>query len=512
MTFSVNPENSKNMKYYFLTIVFLMLLISCKSKTQSQNVELQMTNAVNAPEINTQYGWLNTDKSYSIKDFRGKIVLLDFWTFGCINCQHIIPDLKKLEKEFANELVVIGIHSAKFDSEKNTQKIREAILKFGIEHPVVNDADYKVWDNYTANAWPTVALISPDGKVVFQRAGEGVYAAFEPKIKELVSVYDGKIRKDKIAFQLEKDKMPATVLKFPSKMISDKEGNIYFSDSGHNRVLKIDKNGKILETIGKGGEGFNDGDFQTVTFYEPHGLALKDNLLYIADTKNNAIRVADLVTKQVKTISGNGTPGNYYFNDKLNENVLPNSPWDLLPDGDYIYVANAGNHQILRLDTKTNQVYRFAGTGREALADGAVREAAFNQPSGLTKIGDDIYVADPEASAVRKLDLKTKTVKTVVGKGLFDFGDKDGDIEDALLQHCVGVTEKDGKIYIADTYNGKIKVLDLSKKRITTLVAGFSEPNDVLFTDNELWISDTNNNQLVKINLDTKEKKVVSVN
>ena len=505
------------MKTQLALVCLSALLLNCQNQTQSQTTEKsqtpdsQMTNAVNAPEINTKYGWLNTDKAYTIKDLRGKIVLLDFWTFGCINCQHIIPDLKKLEKEFPDELVVIGVHSAKFDSEKNTQKIREAVLKFGIEHPVVNDADYKVWESYAANAWPTVTLISPDGKVVFQQAGEGVYQVFEPKVKELATRFAGKIRKDKLAFQLEKDKLPPSVLRFPSKMIPDAAGNIWVTDSGNNRILQIDKDGNILQTIGKGIEGFTNGGFAEATFYEPQGLALKGNLLYIADTKNNAIRLADLTTKQVKTISGNGTPGNYYFDQHLNENVLPNSPWDLLADGDFVYIANAGNHQILRLDTKTNQVFRFAGTGREALTDGSFREAGFNQPSGLTKVGNTLYVADPEASAIRKLDLTSQTVKTVIGKGLFDFGDKDGLAPDALLQHCVGVLEKDGKLYIADTYNGKIKVLDLATNRIATLAAGFSEPNDLLISGNDLWITDTNHNQLVKINLTTKEKKVVNV-
>ncbi|MBC8112683.1 MAG: hypothetical protein H7Y04_16665, partial [Verrucomicrobia bacterium] len=228
-------------------------------------------------------------------------------------------------------------------------------------------------------------------------------------------------------------------------------------------------------------------------------------------TKNNAIRVADLTTKQVTTLAGNGQMGYYYADQKIGVPVLPNSPWDLLIDGEAMYIANAGNHQILRMDLKNNQVYRFAGSGSEALQDGTLLEAGFNQPSGLTKNGDLLYIADPEASAVRVLDLKNQTVKTILGKGLFDFGDKDGDVKEALLQHSVGVTFRNDKIYISDTYNGKIKVFDLTKQRLSTAVAGLNEPNAVLFLGDAMWIADTNNNQLIKVNLQTNEKKVVGV-
>jgi thiol-disulfide isomerase/thioredoxin len=505
-----------------ISLLSLVVAISCMALTncKGQNKDLEQTAtattpmklpAVNAPEINTQYGWLNTDKTYSIKDFRGKILLLDFWTFGCINCQHIIPDLKKLEQEYAKELVVVGVHSAKFESEKTNNNIRKAILKFGIEHPVVNDADYKVWEGYGVKAWPTVVLISPDGKVVGQHAGEGVYKPVKQNIELLLKQYGDKINREPIAFKLEKSKEANTFLKFPSKMVNDEDGNIWFADSGNNRVLKINADGKVLEVIGKGTEGFQDGDFSSATFYEPHGLALKGNALYIADTKNNSIRKVDLATKKVETVAGDGEMGYYFFNDKWDVPVKPNSPWDLLIDGEAMYIANAGNHQVLKMDLATNKVTRFAGTGREALANGSLKESAFNQPSGLTKIGDILYVADPEASAVRAIDLKKQTVITPLGKGLFDFGDKDGDVDDALLQHCVGVTAKDGKIYIADTYNGKIKILDLKNERVSTLVAGLNEPNDILFVDNQMWISDTNNHQLVKVDLKNSEKKVVNV-
>ncbi|ALI99208.1 thioredoxin-like domain-containing protein [Rufibacter tibetensis] len=468
-----------------------------------------LTGRVNAPEINTPHGWLNTDRAYTLKDFRGKIVLLDFWTFGCINCQHLLPDLKRLEKEYAKELVVIGVHSAKFDAEKRKNAIRQAILKFGIEHLVVNDADFEVWKQYAVNAWPTVALIDPDGKVVGQRSGEGIYDIIKPHLDQLIQTFGERINREPYPFKTE---VPDTsVLKFPSKLIQDAEGHLYLSDSGNNRVLKLTTSGQVLEVFGNGQEGFTDGPAREATFAQPHGLAMHHGFLYIADAKNNAIRKVNLSTKEVTTAAGTGELSYYFFYDEIGVPVNPNSPWDLSVADDQLYIASAGNHQILRMDVQTEKVYRFAGTGREALADGNLLEAAFNQPSGLTLQERTLYVADPEASAIRAVDLNKGTVTTLIGRGLFEFGDEDGDFDAAYLQHCMGITEHHGNLYVADTYNSKVKVMDLAKERIRTVVAGLDEPNDVLIHSGFLWITNTNAHELWKVNLETGEKEVVPV-
>ncbi|WP_187261177.1 thioredoxin-like domain-containing protein [Pontibacter beigongshangensis] len=468
-----------------------------------------LTGRVNAPELHTHFGWLNTDRSWSVKGLRGKIVLLDFWTFGCINCQHIVPDLQRLEQEFADVLVVIGVHSAKFDAEKKDEAIRQAILKFGVEHPVVNDADYYLWNQYGIRAWPTVVLIDPNGKVIGQHAGEGVYDKVRPYIQGLKEEFAEVLNFEPIGFYREQRQ--ESVLSFPSKLISDEEGNLYLSDSGHNRVLKLNQQGQVLEVIGSGSAGFSNGNFSEATFREPHGLALQGHMLYIADSKNNVIRKVDLQQKQVTTVAGTGELGYYFLDDKIGKPVNPNSPWDLILMGNDLYIANAGNHQILRLDTGTNKAYRFAGSGREALTDGHLLEAAFNQPSGLALQGDVLYIADAEASAIRTLNLKSGLVLTLVGWGLFDFGDVDGPAEEALLQHCVGVEAVDHNIYIADTYNGKVKVLDLKQKRVSTLANGFSEPNDILYLAGKLWVTSTNSHQLFTVDPHTGEKEEVLV-
>ena len=517
------------MKSLFLSLLLLFTFTSCTEKPSSAseldkekkviklNPKYMVMPPTTAPEIDTKYGWVNTEKSYRLADFKGKIVLLDFWTFGCINCQHIIPDLEKLEKEFENELVVIGVHSAKFSAEQSTQRIRQAALKFGVHHPIVNDADMKVWKSYGIRAWPTVTLISPTGKVVWQRAGESFYEDARNQILALKIKHKDVLNTKKFEFQLAKAEKKE--LMFPSKLIranqDDNEPTFWMADSGNNRVLKINTAGKILETIGTGKKGNTEGSFEEVTFYEPHGLALSQNgeKLYIADTKNNVIKEADLINKTVKIISGTGETSYYFDDKKWGENVNPNSPWDLLIDKKYpntMYIASAGNHQILRMNLQTYKTERFAGSGREQLTDGDdFKRVAFNQPSGLTQFENFLYVADSEASAIRQIDLQKKEVRTLIGSGLFDFGDTDGTAQKAVLQHPVGIFYNENEVYIADTYNGKIKVLDLEKNRVKTLISGVSEPNDVLLIRNYLYISDTNNHQILRVNTKTFEKEVI---
>src|ERR1051325_9866490 len=141
---------------------------------------------VRAPELEGGRGWLNTDAPLSLTALRGKVVLLDFWTYGCVNCMHVIPDLKRLEEKYARQLVVIGVHSAKFENEKETENIRRIVLRYGIEHPVVNDADFRIWNAYAVRAWPTLVLIDPAGYVVGQASGEGHYNVLDKAVGQLV--------------------------------------------------------------------------------------------------------------------------------------------------------------------------------------------------------------------------------------------------------------------------------------------------------------------------------------
>jgi thiol-disulfide isomerase/thioredoxin/sugar lactone lactonase YvrE len=488
-----------------------------------------------APELDGGVGWLNTAGPIRMKDLRGKIVVLDFWTFCCINCLHTLPDLAKLEKKYANELVVIGVHSAKFDTEKESEAIRKAILRYEISHPVVNDADMKIWRTYGARSWPTLYLIDPEGYVIAAGSGEGLGEALDREIGKLVKIHQGKKtldekpRKFELARFSEKGDSP---LFFPGKILADEDSKqLFIADSTHHRIVITDLQGKKIAVAGTGEPGKADGAFSSASFNDPQGLALKGDTLYVADRKNHFIRALDLKAKTVKTVAGNGEQGEKRQGKGPALKMGLNSPWDILVCGDKLYIAQAGHHQIWTLDLKSEELSLFAGSGREDIMDGApvadldnfrIRVASFAQPSGLTTDGKNLYVADSEVSAVRVLPLDGKgEVKTLVGEGLFDFGDIDGVGDKVRLQHALGVAFHDGKLYVADTYNSKIKVLDPKDRSCETFLGGegdgwlagpaFSEPGGISVADGKLFIADTNAHRIRVVDLKTKTVRTLDL-
>jgi thiol-disulfide isomerase/thioredoxin len=500
------------------------------------NISCSQKDYNSASDFPSNAEWLNTDMPISLKALRGKLVLLDFWTYACINCMHIIPDLKKLEQKYKNELVVIGVHSAKFLTERGTENIRQAILRYEIEHPVINDRDLVVWDSYDANAWPTLVLIDPNGKIISRKSGEGVYDFFDPVISDAVKEYDIDPRSVRFA-RLEKDKAPKSILSFPGKIAADpKTMRLFLTDSNNNRILILKISplsfgetsvGEVLDVIGSGKIGRRDGSFLEAEFFRPQGVALADDVLYVADTENHLIRKIDLESKQVSTIAGTGEQSGEFgiVHGNADETAL-NSPWDLVLVDNALYIAMAGDHQLWKLDLAANKIGTYAGSGKENIVDGNLRDAALAQPSGITTDGMKLYFADSEVSGIRSADLNPSgRVQTIIGKGLFDFGDIDGIGSKVRLQHPLGIVYNldDGLLYVADTYNNKIKVVNPKTKESKTLsgtgvegyrdgvAAQFNEPGGLTIMNGFLYITDTNNHLLRALNLKTGEVKTVAI-
>jgi len=482
---------------------------------------------IHAPEITGGRGWLNTDKPLSIAALKGKIVLLDFWTYGCINCIHIIPDLKKLEAKYAKELVVIGIHSAKFQNEKETENIRRIILRYEIEHPVYNDSEYAVWQSYGIRAWPTQVLIDPTGYIVGGVSGEGNYDVIDQTIAKIVEEARkrGELNEEPLKLVLERAKVGDLPLAFPGKILADaKTDRLFIADSNHNRLVVTKLDGTLVETIGTGDAGAADGAFDKATFYRPQGLALDGDGLYVADTENHLIRRVDLKTHNVETIAGTGQQTHDYFKSGPARSVALSSPWDLQLVGRVLYIAMAGPHQIWQLDLDKNEVSTFAGSGREARIDGPLRESGFAQPSGLANDGKNLYVADSESNIIRAIDINGGAVKTLVGGDLFEFGDVDGTGDDVRLQHPLGLSRYGNKILIADTYNHKIKELDPKQEKVTTFLGtgkpgqadgtapSFYEPGGLTLANGNLYIADTNNHAIRVVDLKTKRVSTLRLN
>ncbi|MCB1023057.1 MAG: redoxin domain-containing protein [Acidobacteria bacterium] len=481
---------------------------------------------VRAPEFKGAKGWLNTDQPLSIAGLKGKIVLLDFWTYGCVNCIHIIPDLKKLESKYADQLVVIGVHSAKFDNEKNIENIRQIVLRYGVEHPVVNDADFTIWNAYAIRAWPTQVLIDPAGYIIGTLSGEGHYETLDDAIGKTAAEFrkSGKLDESPVKYALERAKVSDLPLAYPGKVLAD-EGSkrLFIADSNHNRIIVTDLNGKLLETIGNGEQSKKDGDFSTAGFDSPQGMAIDGDDLYVADTENHLIRKVDLKTKTVSTVGGTGTLDGFTgIGGKPLETPL-RSPWDLSLVGNDLYIAMAGSHQIWRLQLDKENIEPYAGTRWEARTDGKIKKAAFAQPSGIVSDGSKLFVADSESNIIREIDLQKETVETLVGGDLFSFGDKDGRGDNVRLQHPLGVALYDGKVLIADTYNDKIKLLDPQNRTVETFLgtgkAGqndganptFYEPGGISIAAGKLFIADTNNQAIRVVDLKTRETSTLKI-
>ena len=510
----------KSVKSVFFVILVILMV-------QGVSMSAQQSPKVRAPEITGGRGWLNTDKPLSIAALKGKVVLLDFWTYGCINCIHIIPDLKKLEAKYANQLVVIGIHSAKFQNEKDTENIRRIILRYEIEHPVYNDSEYAVWQSYGVRAWPTQVLIDPAGYIIGGVSGEGNYDVIDQVITKVVDEFrkKGELNEEPLKLVLERAKVGDLPLAFPGKILANAATDrLFIADSNHNRIVVTKLDGTLVETIGTGEAGAADGAFDKATFHRPQGLALSGDTLYIADTENHLIRRADLKSRTVETIAGTGEQTHDYFKAGPARSVALSSPWDLQLVGHVLYIAMAGPHQIWMMDLDKNEVSTFAGSGREARLDGPLKEAGFAQPSGMATDGKTLYVADSESNIIRAIDISEGTVKTLVGGDLFEFGDVDGTGDDVRLQHPLGLITYGDKLLIADTYNHKIKELDPKSKKVTSLFGtgkpgqsdgtapSFYEPAGLALANNKLYVADTNNHAIRVVDLKTKAVSTFRIN
>jgi YVTN family beta-propeller protein len=508
---------------------------------------------LDVPEFPKDLEWLNS-KRLTKKDLKGKFVLFDFWTYCCINCMHILPELKKLEEKYPNELVVIGVHSAKFEEEKETKNIREAILRYNIAHPVINDAEHILWDRFGVNSWPTILMLDPEGKAVWGKSGEFKASEVDTVLAAAIPFYKaaGTLDETPLKFELEADKRPATPLLFPGKVLADEPSDrLFIADSSHNRLVVTSLAGRLQYTIGSGKEGKADGDFATATFNDPQGMALQGDTLYVADNENHMLRKIDLKQKRVVTIAGDGEQAASGFPgfDRLGfgeprerwvgkpKETQLSSPWDLWIHGKDLYIAMAGPHQIWKMPLDESEIGPYAGNGREDIVDGKLLPrkpyqagfSSFAQPSGLTSDGTWLFVADSEGSSIRAVPFDpSKEVKTVVGTAdlangrLFHFGDVDGPKNRVKLQHCLAVAYDNGQIYVADTYNNKIKLVDVKKGAAHTFVGTgegglsddkptFDEPAGLSLAGGKLYVADTNNNAIRVIDLSTKQVSTLKI-
>ncbi|XP_012283238.1 NHL repeat-containing protein 2 [Orussus abietinus] len=503
--------------------------------------------------------WFNVSEGLSLRDhLSGKVVVLDFFTYCCINCMHILPDLDVLEKNFTIEdgLVVVGVHSAKFSNERDSTKILSAVQRYNIAHPVVNDAKMTMWRDIGISCWPSLVILGPEGQPLFILVGEGHQEELLLYVKVALSYFKSldQISNRSLPLKPAQHLLPASkdVLLFPGKIHTFEMKNteqVIVSDTGNNRILIMDNNGKVEHVIGGYAPAFKDGNFENARFNAPQGICAIDQSIFVADSENHAIRKIDLSTRSVSTVAGIGSQGQDYTGGKLGKDQELSSPWDVAiyrhSQGErtvpVLLIAIAGTHQIwaLFLEDTTwwkNKEYKagtcvaIVGNGREENRNNCYPHAAsLAQPSGLAVAQDfdTVYFADSESSTVRSVHLKDGKVSAVCGadknpSNLHNFGDVDGKQYAAKLQHPLGVawSRTEGILYVADTYNHKIKKVD-PEGNCTTVYGGgkptnehtFDEPSGLAITRNGeiLYVADTNNHAIKAINLKDGKVSTVSV-
>ncbi len=515
--------------------------------------------------------WLNTGgKSLDLEALRGKIVLLDFWTFCCINCLHVLDELRPLEEKYSDVLVTVGVHSPKFEHEADPVALAAAVERYEIHHPVLDDPELDTWKAYTARAWPTLVVIDPEGYIVAHLSGEGHADGLAVLIPELIAEHEAKGTLHRGSGPYVAPEATSGTLRFPGKALflpagrgtsdagtpdggTSDAGSWLVTDTGHHRLVELGTDFQtVLRTYGSGTKGYADGpaaDVDPVTptarFNEPQGLVLLPEEVaakagydvVIADSVNHRLRGLSLADGTATTLAGNGVqrlletgPARVDedaagFTGQLSGHPLEvslSSPWDVVWSTklNAVLIAMAGTHQIFSFDPVTGAVAIVAGNGLEGLLDGPAHEAWFAQSSGLAEDADgNVWVADSETSALRKLvidDAGTVTVETAVGKGLFDFGFRDGPAAEARLQHPLGVTVlPDGSVAIADTYNGAVRRYDPASGTVSTLARGLSEPSDVIVDHTQavgseplLVVVEANKHQLVYVPIPKEAQQV----
>ena len=454
----------------------------------------------------TAVTWMNTGgRALSLEDLRGKVVLLDFWSYGCIGCFHVVQDLKRLEEKYGSALAIIGVHAGRHARERETPAIRNILARYELDFPVVNDRDLAFRDAYRAETLPTLVFIDPDGRFVGSVVGDGHFDLLDAVVGGLIDEFEKAGGIDRTPLPREPERPPPvdSPLRFPGDVLADETGGrLFIADSNNHRIVVADLDGRILKVIGGQSAGSEDGDFASAEFRYPQGLTLADpNTLYVADARNNTIRRVDLAAERVQTVAGTRTRVLQVENAGAAGSTGLNSPWDVLWHDGLLYIAMAGQHQLWILDPRERQLRAFAGTRRAELLDGPLLEAGLNQPSSLATDGVRLFVADAEADAIRVMAFDPgSSISTLVGPPPLR---ADGvRARDPAIEHPLGVAWLGDRVVVADTYNHRIRILDPSTGKMRTLVsedAGLDEPAGVSVAAGRIYVADTNNHRIVSV-------------
>ncbi|MFI4970215.1 MAG: redoxin family protein [Lysobacterales bacterium] len=458
-----------------------------------------------ATEFPPDLDWVNVDPRPRLADLRGRVALLWFWSYDAVNCWNLVPDLRRLEAKHHDGLTVLGVHCPKYPHQRESEAVLHAVNRLGLRHPVASDPQFRLWQAYAIEAWPSVALVDAEGRLAALFAGEGRHDEIDVRVTELLeeaALHDLRVYEPSPPASRPE---PRHALAFPGRLLVDAD-RLYVADSGHHRVLECRDDGRVKRQFGSGNAAFNDGSASAACFDNPQGLARWRDGLYVADSGNHSIRRIDLGDGSVTTVLGIGRAGRSRPERADPRATALNTPLDLCVVGDRLFVAVAGQNQIWRLDLARERVSVHAGSGELGRVDGDAGTACFAQPSGLVASGRQLIVADAAASALRLVGVDDGRTETLIGRDLYEFGDAIGLRDEVRLQNPLGVAaDARGTIFVADSYNQSIKRVDCSSgvARALCLQHRLDEPQGLALTAGHLWIANTNRHEIVCVDPET---------
>jgi thiol-disulfide isomerase/thioredoxin len=476
---------------------------------------MMATTRSRTPEFPAGLVWFNVDAPVRLTEQLGRVVLLNFCAFSSMACRQIQADLDYLGNKYRKDLVILGVHSPRYPGEVGAVHLRQSISKHRVAYPVLHDPELKLWHSFGIKSRPTQVLIDRDGYIVGALSGVGKLDRLEQVIRYQCGKRSRIPPRPVSSLRTGRVSAASSVLSFPGRLVIS-ANRLFIADSGHNRILVTSRSGVVLRQYGSASEGFLDGNGESAAFNNPQGMVLVDEFLYVADTGNHAVRRIHIRTDDVDTIAGNGRVGTASPGmPAVPVSCSLNFPLDLAMKDGVLYIAMGGANQIWRLSLVANRIEVFSGNGEAGLIDGPPGRAAFAQPSGLTVLGQQLYVVDADAGAVRAVDLVTGAVTTLVGSRLFGFGNRDGTSAAALLQYPqdIKVDPLHRILWVADTYNNKIRRIGLDTRFVSSPVVdhGLNEPGGLAFQGDTLYIANTNAHEILCINPDDGHATTLNV-
>lgn len=507
----------------YIATLLLFALVGLSGCSSADGPATSTTEPLPAPDFASGVDWLNVPSPPSIARLEGKVTVVYFWTTSCLACRDVIDDVERLENEFPEAVVPIGIHTGRFEAESDASVIEQFLTRRGLDHAIANDGEYRIWQEWEITSWPTTLVIDQAGMVTARHSGDDAYEALEPVVGSLADDPPVATNPESVVFTNQPALPPPTVLSFPEAVLADPAGGrLFIADTNHHRIVVADLDtNDVLEVIGNGDEGFTDGDADQASFSEPRGMALSNDgsTLYVADSANHLIREVNLASRRVSTIAGTGERGRPQEGEPLDSPL--NYPWDVAVIDQDLYVSVAGANQIWHIDLAESELKQAAGTGQAGVGDGPANDARLAQPSGLAQYSDNgLVIADSGSSSLRLLG--ESEVSALIGPvdGLFDFGEADGPAATARFQYPMGVATTGEIIWVADTFNHRIRGIDPNSGQVTTLAgseAGWQDGNEPLFTtptgidaaDGSLYLADTGNHSIRRLDMTTGETETL---